>query len=55
MRKTEDQKTTATNADLFLIKRNTEAPKTTARNADLLLIIRILKPIKQLKQIQIYF
>ena len=55
MRNPEDQKTTATNADLLLIMRNPEDQKTTATNADLLLIMRNLKTKKQLQEMQIYF
>ena len=40
MRNRDDQKTTATNADLLLIMRNVEDQKATATNADLLLIMR---------------
>ena len=47
MRKPDDQKTTATNADLLLIMRIPEDEKTTASNADLLLIMRNLKTKKQ--------
>ena len=55
MRKRDDQKTTATIVDLLLIMRNPEDQKTTVINEDLLLIMRILKPKKQLQEIQIYF
>ena len=55
MRNPEDHKTTATNADLLLIMRNPEDQKATVINEDLLLIMRILKPKKQLQEIQIYF
>ena len=40
MLNTEDQKATATNADLLLIMRNRDEHKTAARNAYLLLIMR---------------
>ena len=43
MRNPDDQKTTATNADLLLIMRNAEDQKATGTNADLLLIMRALK------------
>ena len=55
MRNPVDQKITATIADLLLIMRNPEDQKPTATNADLLLIMRILKTMKQLQQMQIYF
>ena len=54
MRNLEDQKTTATNADLLLIIAKPEDQKTTAK-LDLLLIMRNLKTKKQPQQMQIYF
>ena len=51
MRNPEDQKTTATNADLLLIMPKPEDQKTTATNLDFLLIMRNLKTKKQLQQI----
>ena len=53
--KPEDQKPTATNADLLLIMRNLKSKKQLQKNADLLLIMRNLKTKKHLQQIQIYF
>ena len=55
MRNPEDQKTTATNADLTFNYAKPEDQKTTATNADLLLIMRNLNSKKQLQQMQIYF